>query len=790
MSELLVRLAVESSIRAAVLVAMVAVILALFRIRSSGTRHAAWTVALVAMLLMPVLTRIVPAIHVPARVPVPDALGPLVPAPPPLRIDTPLPSLPPSLTSGATALPVRPPDSDPADEPVSPVQWDVIGLVVYLTGVTFFLARFAIGLYRLSGIYKSSRRAPISGETAWESAFVATPVTIGLLAPRVILPGSWLAWSPEMLAAVLAHERAHAARRDPLIAVIARLNLAVFWFHPLAWWLERRLATLAEHACDDAALTKVTRRQYADTLLDIAATVRRHQGRLVWQGVGVDGDGRLGARIDRVLSGTSWPQASRTRRALVATSCAVVIAIAVACQQEKKVEPLREDPAVALKLKPNVDRNKAYWAARDMSVEEAAALEKALDEKPEDAAIREKLLLFYQWTGKNKLSWDDNVVALRRHALWLVQHHPDSDLVWRVAVTKQTDPWGYAQLRTRWLALVAHAKVDSAVISNAAQFFAPSDARKAEELLLRGRASSSAEYAQQWATRLGELYALAIVPPSGRIDPEIAGWAQQRLANSSDAAVLLRAGQQLFFSAPQFRELGRSYVERAGLTDGPSSQRARDWLRLVNAPRDSELFFKGAPSSEWPRLVAKSSGVLKVRQLAMMAANDYLMAEYYDWRAKQPASSSGASPNVGEDKRLAAEGFGHAKEYARQAVELAPSLTGPGVGEAAFGAHHTFGLVLLREGDKRGAVDQLRVAAQLPAPKDQEAVGLWSSGLEYKLVFYLLKNGERQTIIDYLERAAQSRTERAKQEMLKSAAAIREGRMPEHYQRLVATGSI
>jgi hypothetical protein len=34
---------VEASIRAAILLAAVALILALFRIRSSGTRHAAWT---------------------------------------------------------------------------------------------------------------------------------------------------------------------------------------------------------------------------------------------------------------------------------------------------------------------------------------------------------------------------------------------------------------------------------------------------------------------------------------------------------------------------------------------------------------------------------------------------------------------------------------------------------------------------------------------------------------------------------------------------------------------------
>ena len=40
---------------------------------------------------------------------------------------------------------------------------------------------------------------------------------------------------------VLAHEGEHARQRDPLIVALALLNRAVFWFHPLAWWLESRV---------------------------------------------------------------------------------------------------------------------------------------------------------------------------------------------------------------------------------------------------------------------------------------------------------------------------------------------------------------------------------------------------------------------------------------------------------------------------------------------------------------------------------------------------------------------
>jgi beta-lactamase regulating signal transducer with metallopeptidase domain len=48
----------------------------------------------------------------------------------------------------------------------------------------------------------------------------------------------------------------HVRRADWAIAMLEGLNRRLFWFHPLAWWVERQLASLAEQACDDAALRR------------------------------------------------------------------------------------------------------------------------------------------------------------------------------------------------------------------------------------------------------------------------------------------------------------------------------------------------------------------------------------------------------------------------------------------------------------------------------------------------------------------------------------------------------
>jgi hypothetical protein len=105
-----------------------------------------------------------------------------------------------------------------------------------------------------------------------------------------MLPDDWTQWSPAQLDAVLLHEREHARRRDPLIQWFALLNRAVFWFHPLAWWLERRLAALAEDACDAAVLARGHQpAEYCEYLLSLARAVKGAGARVEIVGAAMPG---------------------------------------------------------------------------------------------------------------------------------------------------------------------------------------------------------------------------------------------------------------------------------------------------------------------------------------------------------------------------------------------------------------------------------------------------------------------------------------------------------------------
>lgn len=60
--------------------------------------------------------------------------------------------------------------------------------------------------------------------------------------------------TPAEFESVLLHELAHVQRRDNLFGLFVHCVVCVFWFHPLLWWIERRLLAEREQACDELVI--------------------------------------------------------------------------------------------------------------------------------------------------------------------------------------------------------------------------------------------------------------------------------------------------------------------------------------------------------------------------------------------------------------------------------------------------------------------------------------------------------------------------------------------------------
>jgi uncharacterized protein (TIGR03435 family) len=81
------------------------------------------------------------------------------------------------------------------------------------------------------------------------------PGVVGLLRPIILLPAGILErLAPVALEALLAHELCHVRRRDNLRSAVHMIVEALFWFHPLVWWIGARLMEERERACDEDVL--------------------------------------------------------------------------------------------------------------------------------------------------------------------------------------------------------------------------------------------------------------------------------------------------------------------------------------------------------------------------------------------------------------------------------------------------------------------------------------------------------------------------------------------------------
>jgi beta-lactamase regulating signal transducer with metallopeptidase domain len=233
---------------------------AAMRGRPAAERAALLQAALVALLALPLLAPLLPALDLawlPAREIVPNEIA-------------------------ARSIPTIAGEMPRAAAPM--LDDEGIVAILYAAGAALLSLRFLAGLWTLRRWTRTARPAI---DPHWQrvmdrdAASFRRPLRL-LVSPHAVTPLSWgimPAWiligpathdRPEQAEAVIAHELAHLRRFDWTGLVVARLATALFWFNPLVWLVARQWMREVELAADADALGRIDRYDYAQALLAVA----------------------------------------------------------------------------------------------------------------------------------------------------------------------------------------------------------------------------------------------------------------------------------------------------------------------------------------------------------------------------------------------------------------------------------------------------------------------------------------------------------------------------------------
>lgn len=165
--------------------------------------------------------------------------------------------------------------------------------VLWLAGMAALLVHALVSAGKLK---RKLATAILLRDNIYESEFVDSPFVFGVVKPNIYLP---MHMDEGTAAYVIAHERAHLARRDHWWKVLGYLVLALHWFNPLVWVAYILFCRDIELACDEKVvkgLDGAARADYSQALLSCAAP-----GRAVAACPLAFGEGNIKTRVKSAL---------------------------------------------------------------------------------------------------------------------------------------------------------------------------------------------------------------------------------------------------------------------------------------------------------------------------------------------------------------------------------------------------------------------------------------------------------------------------------------------------------
>ncbi|MEP3478972.1 MAG: M56 family metallopeptidase [Fuerstiella sp.] len=237
--------------------------------------------------------------------------------------------------------------------------------VIYILGVVAMLLRLSLTIWRGSRICAESSEVndpilcALVARLAEEAGLrcvptlrycnqVIVPAVAGIFQPVILIPMSLLSHlTTEQLTSILDHELAHIRRFDPLVQAMQKVVEAILFFHPVTWWLSRKMDDERENCCDDWATNKESGRfTYAAALLKVAELCVASKPQLAPRMNQLSSQGanthQLSRRIERILGAESPPRLALGRfisLVLVAVLSVSLASVAVALVVDDDPKP-------------------------------------------------------------------------------------------------------------------------------------------------------------------------------------------------------------------------------------------------------------------------------------------------------------------------------------------------------------------------------------------------------------------------------------------------------------------
>jgi beta-lactamase regulating signal transducer with metallopeptidase domain len=357
MAPLLIQISLKASV---VLLAAWAATRAMNRC-SASARHLVWTLAMVAILILPVVQVAGPRWSVPVLASPPVAH---LTAEPVTMSDVPTVADSPAQVEAVRTSVVR---GHGDGRSPAPQDWSQIVSGLWLMGLAIGLLRLVAGMVWAGWI---ARRAAVVTDADWLDALhdisaslgitsrvtlrlsdrTTIPVACGIVKASILLPPDAAKWPDERRRVVLVHELAHVRRRDCLVQTMAQIARAMHWFNPLAHLAVARLRREQERAADDLVLAAGTHAPvYADHLFEIAHSFRR-RAFPVWATLAMAEPSQLEGRVLAILDERrNRRPVARSIRAMAAVCSAVVVmavgALQLTAATAAKAETGSIDPA-------------------------------------------------------------------------------------------------------------------------------------------------------------------------------------------------------------------------------------------------------------------------------------------------------------------------------------------------------------------------------------------------------------------------------------------------------------